>query len=277
MNNLIRVAWHRMVRDRLFYFAIAITMALTAYVIFDNGPTTAQWAAAGEDYELEDCYFNLFPLLGMIFGAYVSLFLGTEHSDGILRNKVIAGNSKAGVYLSLFLVAAAGCLILTAAALLAGMTGLIYFDGFAFGWRMYFLYVLTACCTAITLAAIYTIISMLTSNKAQGAVIALVLWFILLFAGSAVVNLLSAPEMTADYSLIEGAWVEGAPYPNPDYVTGIRRIVLEIFSYLNPVCIQIRMSDSCLLHPVAAILSSLGMSIAALLAGCTAFTKKDLK
>ncbi len=46
---------------------------------------------------------NLF-VFGIMLSIFIGLFIGTEYSSGTIRNKVIAGNSRAAIYLSNFIV-----------------------------------------------------------------------------------------------------------------------------------------------------------------------------
>ena len=41
-----------------------------------------------------------FILFGILLSLFVGLFIGTEYSDGTIRNKLVAGNSRAAVYFS---------------------------------------------------------------------------------------------------------------------------------------------------------------------------------
>lgn len=277
MNRLLRVLVKRLVRDKIFLLAVTITFALSLFISLTNAPDMAEWAKAGEKYSLESCYYNLAPLLGLIYASFVSLFLGVEHSDGTLRNKLIAGHSRNRVFISLFIASFVGCLTIMTAWLIGGLSGLFYFDGFALGLKNYVLYAMVAVCGALLYAAVFTAMSVLIPNKAVSAVATLILWFVFLFIGSMIVNALNAPEMTYDYVLQGNAWVPGEPFPNPNYVSGMKRYILETLSHIIPVCPAIRMDSVELDKPVLDIVYSLATSAVILWIGCSSFRKKDLK
>jgi len=277
MNRLLKVTGRRLLRDKVFYPALIVTLLLALYITYDNAPTMAEWAAAGDEWALENCFFNLTPILGLIFGAFVSLFLGVEYSDGTLRNKLIAGHSRSAVFLSMFVVSALSCLAIAVMWLIGSLPGLLYFDGFGFGWNMFLLYTANIFCCAVFFAAIYTTISMLIPNKAVSAVVALLLWFALLFLGSAFFNTLAAPEMTTDYILDGMNWVETEPYPNPAYISGVKRTILEALCVINPVCPAIQMADASMEQPLLSLLHTLTSTVILLFVGCALFRKKDLK
>jgi len=277
MRNLLKTSSRRLWRDRFFWIAMAVTLAIALYISLTNAPEMAEWAMADEDIALEDCFFNLLPILGLIYAAFLSLFLGVEHSDGGLRNKLIAGHSRTSVFVSLYLVSAVGCALVTAVWLAGSLPGLFWFDGFGFGWKVFGQLVALAFATALSFAAIYTAVSLLIPNKATGAVTALVLWFILLFGGSAIEGLLDQAPMKCDYEWLNGVYVPGPEYPNPAYVSGVKRIVLVALSRILPTCSAIRISNNDYAAATIDILCTLGTAMATVLGGCLAFRKKDLK
>ena len=276
MCNLLMLSNRRLFKNTLFWVAMAITLALSLYISLTNAPEMAEWAKAGDDVGLEDCFFNLLPILGLVYAAFLSLFLGVEQSDGGLRNKLIAGHSRTSVFLSLFFVSVLACFLITVAWLIGSLPGLCYFD-LGFGWKTFGMLVLLSVASTVVFAAIYTTVSLLIPNKAASAVVCLVVWFVLLFTGSTLDGILSAPMMTCDYEWVNGAYVPGPEYPNPNYITGTKRIVLDAISRINPSCSAIRISNREYTTAVSDILYSFGTAIAIVFGGCIAFNRKDLK
>lgn len=277
MNNLLKVMGRRLLRDKVFYLAITVTLVLSLYVSLSNAPLMAEWAKAGEDVSLEKCFFNLAPLLGLIFASFTSLFLGTEYSDGALRNKLIAGHGRISVFLADFIITMIGCLVINTAWVAGSLPGLCFFDGFAFGWKTFALWIAVSLCSAAAFAAIFTTLSMLISNKAVSAVVSLVLWFVLLFIGSIILNELAIPETVIDFTALDGGYATGEPYPNPNYLTGTKRTIFETLSHILPVCPMSSMSNDEFENPVLDIVWQLAVTVVVLTAGCIGFRKKDLK
>ena len=54
--------------------------------------------AYGTDYTLESRLVWHFLIIGFIVAIFCSWFLGTDYSDGTIRNKIIAGNSRLKIY-----------------------------------------------------------------------------------------------------------------------------------------------------------------------------------
>jgi len=49
MNRLLKVLGKRLVRDKIFLLAVAVTLILSLYISLDNAPPMAEWAKAGEE------------------------------------------------------------------------------------------------------------------------------------------------------------------------------------------------------------------------------------
>lgn len=277
MNRLLAVTGTRLSRDKVFYAGALITLAIALAISITNAPTVFEWKQAGEDCGLESFFFNFAPLLGLVFASFVSLFVGVEYSDGTLRNKLIAGHSRTSVFISLFTVSFGGCLLITAAWLIGSLPGFYWFHGFDFGWTTFGFYVLTLVATAMSFSAIFTTLAMLVPNKALSAVISLVLWFVMLFAGSIIVNRLQAPEMIYDYVQQGDQWVQGNLIKNPDYLEKPLRTVFEVLSHTIPVCPAIKMSNGEVGKSLLDIAGSFGVTVVTLFAGCSVFRRKDLK
>ena len=57
-----------------------------------------------QGWDIDEALFQ-FPMIhGVMLAAFVPLFLGADYSDGTIRNKLIAGHRRSGIYLSDLLV-----------------------------------------------------------------------------------------------------------------------------------------------------------------------------
>ena len=183
------------------------------------------------DYRVEngDPYFDgplasVAPLTAFAIAVIVSLYVGSEYSDGTMRNKVIAGHSRGTVYLSFLVTSIIGGWILAAVWSVAYLVpGAILMKGenppIMYG-ILYLVMLLLLC----VFSAIFTFVSILFDNKAGAAVVCMVLALLLIFQGIAIRTILDEPEfyapispgvMVADYDEIPYA---GEPEPNPNYL-----------------------------------------------------------
>ena len=181
MGLLLSANFFRLRRSAAFWVSMAVMAGIGVFEV------TAGYFSArelGMEVPLENRYFIFALLSGIVLSAFSSLFLGTEYSDGAVRNKIIAGHPRSAVYLASLLTSAAVGVLLCCAYILAVLALGIPLLGFfrmelrAVGWFTVCVLVMTA-----ALAALFTLVSMLSRNKAAAVVIALTLAYLLLFLG----------------------------------------------------------------------------------------------
>lgn len=132
--------------------------------------------------------------------------------------------------------------------------------------------------TTVSFASIYTLVAMLSPSKASGAVLCLVLALVLLFATSAVEGTLTEPEMVQDFIMsVDGTPNLGEPHPNPRYVTGTKRAVLEVIYDILPTGQAFQISNNECAHPARLPAFSLLVALVTSAAGALLFRRRDLK
>lgn len=231
MSNLLRADFRRMFKSRTFYIAIALM--LVAGIAFP----------LGYYFDLRDYppamsfeqYFTDYSVYAVaVLAAFAALFIGTDYSDGTLRNKLIAGNKRACVYLSNLLVQIFTGLALCVAYLVPFMLialnliGDMPDDGCS--------YIAISLAMIVSFAAVFTLVAMLSSNKARSVVLCFVCAIALLYGGIFVSGRLHEPEFYASSAYLDddGNVVEVYDEPNPNYVTGDLRKVLTAVNDVNP-------------------------------------------
>lgn len=193
MLNLLSANFKRMKKDKIFIlgtifmFGTGIFMPLINYFFVKK---------LGHPAYLDDGFFVCAPIIGIILSILCGLFIGADYSDGTLRNKIIVGQKRWAIYLSnLITCIIAGfimCLAIFIPYLSIGIPLLGFFEGEIKTVLLFFL------CTfllAISYAAIYTLITMLTSNKAVSAIICVTTAFLFIMAGSSLNGQLQKTEM----------------------------------------------------------------------------------
>ena len=112
MNNLLSAYFQRLFKSRLYWCLLGL-MILSGIII----PILAhrEMIAYGTDYTLESRLVWHFLIIGFIVAIFCSWFLGTDYSDGTIRNKIIAGNSRLKIYISALLICVIASVILVLA------------------------------------------------------------------------------------------------------------------------------------------------------------------
>lgn len=278
MTKLLSAGFARVRRDRLLWCFAAAVLVFSVVIMLMGIRAAIEREALGDgSTTMEYIYFDLVPMLGLFAAAFTPMFLGTEYSDGTLRNKLIVGHSRVNIYLSNLIVSTLAALFMALMGLLGGLVGLSHFGGFAMGWLEYAVYVGVFLLSVVSLTAILTALQMSVSNKAASAVASLLLFLVLLIGASMLYNALHEPEFTSGYELTAGGISLTEPYPNPDYVRGVTRRVYELIVNLLPTGQQILISNNELSMPLLNALCSLLVTALSSLAGLLGFRKKDIK
>lgn len=98
MNHLFHANFVRLCRDKVFWLGNGILLAY-AVIYMLNGCRQERGGLIGEHF-LEDYYFQFAMFIGLFSAVFTTLYLSAEYSDGALRNKIIAGHGRAGIFLS---------------------------------------------------------------------------------------------------------------------------------------------------------------------------------
>lgn len=277
MRKLYRAECHRLLHSRLFCILCLAVLLISAVEGYSCAGSALASLQEGEAIVTEDFFYNLAPLCGVCYAAFVALFMGDEFANGTVRNKLIAGYGRGELYLSYFAVCLTACAAISACWLLGSLAGRFRFGPFAYGLRANLAYLLAILACAAVWCALFCMLTTGGRNRAVVVVLAFTLWFALILAGSAVIDRLECAEEIGGLAYIDGQFVMEPMRPNPLYVGGTARIVLSVIEYMLPGSVAILMNDWSLDKPLAAAALSLALALVLLLIGLLRFRKKDLK
>lgn len=278
MRKLITANFHRFSKDRFSWCVVGIVVILSLASVFNSAGSFEAMAARGYAMSLEECYFNQAPLIGAFLALLISMFLGTEFSEGTIRNKLCIGHKRNEIFLSNFISCAFASIVLTAVWLLSctllfGLIGPLEVEVSEFVG-----YIFVAMGFAVSFAALYTVIGSLSSNKAMTIIYTFAVFIILAMAASALDDRLCEPEINEIMTYNNyGAVVMQESAPNPLYLSGTIRTVCEVALELLPTGQALLLSEVAIEYPVRAILLSVVFTTVTLLVGSRLFRRKDIK
>ena len=204
MRKLLSAGLIRLKKSRIFWLLACFMLALGLYYPIAiriqadkyNSPATA----------IDSPFFSHIMLMGVLTAVFISLFVGTEYSNGTIRNKLIIGHSRAAIYVSNLTVCACAVLFLAVCFMLpCACVGIPLLGSFSMG----------------TGHAV-----LLIHSKASLATVTILTAFLMLFASIFLYSELSQPKMWTDYIEMEdGQIIQSEPEPNKYYVTGTKRRV----------------------------------------------------
>lgn len=179
----------------------------------------------GYETTLDTGFFIGAAVLPVLLSVFVSLFIGTEYSDGTIRNKIMVGHERKSVYLANLLtnlIAAFALNIVFSSSYLAAGIPLLGF--FQEDLKVIFLFAGIEFVLICSFTALFTMIAVLISNKAVSAVICVLGTFLVLFAASYLNARLNEPETYPAYTYVEGRTeVTEEEEKNPLYLDGKER------------------------------------------------------
>ena len=196
MSKLLSAGFIRLRKDKIFW--VALIFMFGAGVFF---PVMRYMDMQQSGYikNIDNGFFACTPFIGIIMAVFCSLFIGTEYSDGTIRNKVIIGQKRTSIYLSDLTICAIVSVIMCTAFFIAYLcVGIPLLGFFEMEIKLVLLYALAVFVLSVAFASIFTLISMLSHNKAITAVVSILLAFLLLLAGAQLNRMLNEPEINMD-------------------------------------------------------------------------------
>ena len=213
MRNLLAAGLFRLWRSKSFYATLAVMAAVGAIEPILGYTAMLDLAAGGaaDAFISLDSRYLLFPFLsGILLSVFCALFVGAEHSDGAMRNKLAAGHRRGTVYLSnLILCVTAGILLCLGyiAAVLA--VGIPLLGPLRIPLPLTLWYTFCSVIMTCALAAVFTLAAMLCQNKAVTAVACISLAYFLLFLGIFLNSRLVEPEIQPERQYVEEGQIVG--------------------------------------------------------------------
>ena len=179
--------------------------------------------ATGMDYTvpLTRVIFLPMSMYGVAMAAFVSVFAGTDFSDGFIRNKLLVTDSRSSYVISSILVNCVSCVVVYIAitAFSAGIGQFFFENNVTFA--MFFEFFLLGIGMSILTGCLFTVITMICGNKTHAILWCMGLAFGMLFL-----------TLHTNEILVQTEYKNGVL--NPHYVGGIRRFICSILHDINP-------------------------------------------
>ena len=275
MSKLLSANFLRLKKNKVFWGGLILMAAWGIFV-----PVKLHMDAIEMNYadRVEDGFFACAMFIGIFIAVFCSLFLGTEYNDGTMRNKIIVGGKRSAIYLANAVVSCAAGLAMCAAYLLPYLcVGMPLMGAFCVPGEMVMLTMLTVLLLSAALSSVFTCIAMVCQNKAATAVICILLAFGSLMSGMVLNEMLEAPPTHMLYSLDENGEMSSSEEPNPKYLEGTKREIVQTLYDINPGGQAIQCAGMTAVNPLRLPLYSLAIIVLATGAGCVLFRKRDLK
>ena len=270
MSKILSAEITRMLKNKIFFIVSVLITICEVYFV----QIGARIPDSDERF-LDRYYFYIAPMTGLFFAAFISLFLGLEYSDHTIRNKLIVGYTRKQIYLTYYITCLAGVFLMEICWFIAGLTAIPLLGFLISDAKTLLFYFLVIFLFTAELTAMFVSISMMMSNKANSAVIQIILVLMLLLISAMIYNILCEPEMITE---------SGKATANPRYISGTMRDVCGWLLNISPFGQAILIThftspdaENIPFSPLLQIVSSIVMTVLFLLGGMMLFRKKDLK
>lgn len=208
MNKLIYANISRLLKSKVFILSVIAAVIISGWIVISFYPQNEN-----APVYVFDIFFNFYHLIGIFSAVGISLTLGTEYSDGAIRNKLIIGHNRNNVYFSYLIVNIIFTMIILAVHMLVTCS-LGYFllgmGDISIGKAL--TKIGCSWLAAMVYAAFFTMISANCPNKAVNAVICMLAALLIILAANYAYNQLLEPEMTYDGITITQDGIEYGDY-----------------------------------------------------------------
>lgn len=231
MRKLLTANFARLWRSKIFSFVLLTATVMSGLLLF-----ASQFDGASDIKYMDFPFFSQFIYNPLILAVFITLFLGTEYSDGTLRNKLSVGHSRGSVYAANLCAS----VILSVAFVVIQVLfclgiGSLVFEPFRMPMEYVVIAAITACITAITSASIFTAFAMNIQNKAVSIISMVGLSFAVMLLVSMISGVLYAPEMVYEYTEKTATGLTYGPLvPNSGYIRGSARTIAEWVNDILP-------------------------------------------
>ena len=279
MSRLSGANFARLWKDRCFLECAVFMVSFGAFMVLIGYYMLCR---TGQGIGLEESCFDYANVMGFVAAVFVSLFWGTEYSDGTIRNKLVIGHPRSAVYLSGLFVNSAAVLLINGiyvvAVFLAGIP-LLGFSG-SLGAPLMFKLALLTVLMDLAFAAVYTLLVTLNQNKAKVTAVSILSAIVLLFCSGYISSRLSEPKTYDAYvEVTDKGYVishEGTE-ENPYYLAGTKRKVYEFLNDFLPSGQGVQIAEHSADHMGRKLLYSCLIILCSTGAGIVLFEKKDVQ
>lgn len=224
MRKLLSAGMSQLWRCKIFWISCIFLAGTDALAMWTRYMDRIRF---GVDNAMDSGFLYYAMFIGICVAIVCTLLLGTDYSDGTIRNKLITGSKRRDVYLANLAVCSAAALMMCTAAVIPGLAlGKLLLGGFRMGAARAVLSILCAYAMSLSFTAIFTLLAMMVTNRTASAVAAIVLSIVLLIGGAYIDNRLQA-KPTVEGLVITAIDETGAvdpdlstveEWPNPLYL-----------------------------------------------------------
>lgn len=281
MTKLLRANFARLRKDKVFLVCAA---AMVLYAVTLCIAMNYSMHANHTEVPFDSVFFygyglgGYLTIPGILMAALCSVFIGTEHSDGTVRNKLIVGRTRTEIYLSNFLTcAAAGVILNICYFVVVCAVGIPLFGFFHASLSIILKLILDGTLMMVSYAAIFNLLSMLIQNKTTTAIVSLIGVIAVMCVSIILIARIAEPEFIEGIEISASGEQVWTTIRNTRYLSEAARAVYQFVIDLLPTGQSLQISGMTAPHLWLMVVYSAAITIAANVTGVFFFRRKDLK
>ena len=271
MVKLLKAGFFRLKKDVIFWLFIFLTIGIAGFTLFRY--------TSNEGVSLDKIINEFITYIGFFIAIFVSIFVGKEHSEGIIRNKIIVGHNRISIFLSNLIISVAVSLLCEIIYLLVVFViGIPLFGKMQMNSTEFMIVLLNTILIIISFCSIYNFISMICSEITISTTICIIVFIAMFIAQGAF-------SLTAHSSkYIENAFYDEngnkhiiSQEPNPNYPGDEKVKQARMIYLLIPQGQAMEIGNNDLTYSSQMIISSIILIGVVNIVGVCIFSKKELK
>ncbi len=275
MSKLIYSGIARVQKNKVFWCCIISTVVFIVAVCVNQYYVKQNYNAS---IVFDKLFLSYAMLTGFVLAIFSSLFLGTEYSDGTVRNKLIVGHSRSAIYLANFLCcAAAGLFFDLVFIFVIGIIGIPMFGFFKNNLWVIGMLAGNGLLLTISYAALFTMMSMVITSRSINGILCLLVVLAGTIAAGILLARLQEPEFISGIVISADGTQHADGWTNPLYLKPEIRAIYELIMDILPSGQSLMISDAAAAHPLRMALFSIAEILFFTITGMCLFEKKDLK
>lgn len=257
----------RLKKSKLFWIGLFVTIGYSVFLLIMNYIEKVSYI--GNSIVQMDWYLlSPFSVISFFCPIFSSIFIGTEYSDGTMRNRLIVGHTRKNIYLANFITI---CLVNFIITLITSAI-IILLGALLLGWHMtnpvlFLLHYIGGIMMLVAFSGFFTLVAMAIHNKTMGVVTSIIVFLASYMIAGVIRRLV--------FSFYNGEAIS-------DVFSGlsndmVSQPVLEFLYDIIPMgqCFQI--ISGTVFHPLRLPVYSALFTAITVICGVLVFRKKDMK
>lgn len=208
MYKLLRAGFFRLKKDVIFWLFIFATIIIARYLLWYSNRATI----------LDSLLNKYIWFIGILIAIFISIFVGKEFSEGIIRNKIIVGHSRTSIYISKLIISVITsilCEIIYIAIIL--LIGIPLYGKLQMPTSQFAMSMLNTFLIITSFCSIYHFITMICPDITVSVTINILIFIAMFIASSSLEYIANSPKyITHTFTDNEVSYIISQE-PNPNY------------------------------------------------------------